>query len=201
MLQSACPPAAKAFTVPIRAGTKALFLQVGAGTMTGGPFGGGGVPGNDTTINRASISVPAAQLGSGRAQAMSTDSMVTASPWDNFAFCTAPAATGQVYVGGFYRAPGSGGAVATLSVRTTQPHLVNGSGATMPFRQIAWTSSGNGNASPTVPSGAFTGSAQTLLSAAANSWFESCLAFRYLNTQLVPAGSFTGRAIFTLTAP
>ena len=34
-----------------------------------------------------------------------------------------------------------------------------------------------------------------------DNWFESCLAFRYLNTQLVPAGTFTGRATYTLTAP
>ncbi|MBT2320911.1 hypothetical protein J7E62_00885 [Variovorax paradoxus] len=193
-------PAAQGFTVGIDRGPRALFLQVGVGTMTGATFESGGTPGNNTTVNTASVSVPSAQLGSGTAQAMTTNSTVTASPWEGFAFCNSPATTGQVYVGGFYRVPGSTGAAATLTV-STPASLTNGNGDTLPFNRIAWTSSGNGDATPTIPSGAFTGGAQTLLSVARNNWFESCLAFRYLNTQLVPAGTFTGRATFTLTTP
>lgn len=200
MLQGAWLPAANAYTVGITAGTKALFLQVGIGTMTGGTFNSGGVPGSNTTVNTASVAIPAAQLGSGIAQPMTTNSTVTASPWDNFAFCTSPATTGQVYVGGFYRVPGTTGAAATLSV-STPLNLTNANGDTIPFNRIAWTSTGNSDSTPTIPSGAFTGSAQTLLSVTRNTWFESCLAFSYLNTQLVPAGTFTGRATFTLTAP
>jgi hypothetical protein len=193
-------PSAHAYTVGISTGTRALFMQVGVGTMTGGTFESGGTPGNNTTINTASVTVPSAQLGSGTAQAMTTNSTVTASAWDNFAFCNTPATTGQVYVAGFYRGPGSSGATSTLSV-STPANLTNASANTLAFSSIAWTSSGNGDATPTIPSGAFTGGAQTLLSVARNTWFESCLAFRYLNTQLVPAGTFTGRATFTLTAP
>ncbi|MDM0000106.1 hypothetical protein QTI24_15920 [Variovorax sp. J22P240] len=193
-------PAADAYTVGITPGTRALFLQVGAGTMTGGSFNSGGVPGNNTSVNTASVTIPAGQLGMGNTLQMTTNSAVTASPWDNFAFCTSPATTGQVYVGGFYRVPGSSGAAATLSV-TTPPNLTSSSGETIPFNRISWTSSGNSDNTPTIPSGAFVGSAQTLLSVARNSWFESCLAFSYLNTQLVPAGTFTGTATFTLTAP
>lgn len=200
MLQGVALSTAHAFTVGITAGTRALFLQVGVGTMAGGSFNAGGVPGNNSTVNSVSVTVPGAQLGSAVAQPMTTDSPVTASPWDNFAFCTAPATTGQVYVGGFYRVPGASGAAATLTV-ATPPNLINGNGDTIPFNRIAWTSSGNGDSTPTLPSGAFTGSTQTLLSVARNTWFESCLAFSYLNTSMPPAGSFTGSATFTLTAP
>ncbi|SDD64207.1 hypothetical protein SAMN05444679_112108 [Variovorax sp. CF079] len=193
-------PAAHGFTIGITPGTRALFLQVGAGTMSGGNFRTGGTPGNNTTVNSVSVTVPAGQLGSGTAQAMTTDSTVTISPWDGFAFCNSPATTGQVYVGGFYRMPGSSNAgAATLSV-TTPASLTDG-GNTIPFNSIAWTSSGNGDTGTTIPSATFAGGAQTLLSVTRNTWFESCLAFRYLNTQLVPAGTFTGRATYTLTAP
>lgn len=190
----------QAFTVSITPGTKALFLQVGAGSMSGGYFNAGGTPGNNATINNATVTVPATQIGSGVAQPMATDSTVSASPWDGYAFCNSPATTGQVYVGGFYRVPGTTGNAATLTV-TTPSTLVNASGGTLPFSSIAWTSSGNGDASATIPSGQFTGAAQSLLSLTRNTWFESCLAFSYLNAQVVPAGSYTGRATFTLTAP
>src|SRR5687767_14925780 len=89
-------PAAHGFTIGITPGTRALFLQVGAGSMSGSNFSNGGTPGNNTTVNSVSVTVPAGQLGSGTAQAMTTDSTVTASPWDSFAFCTSPATTGQV---------------------------------------------------------------------------------------------------------
>lgn len=200
LLGSTWLPAAQGFTVGITPGTRALYLQVGAGTMTGTTFNSGGTPGNNTTVNSVSVTVPAGQLGSGTAQAMSTDSTVTTSPWDGFAFCTSPATTGQVYVGGFYRVPGTSSAGAATLTVTTPPNLTNG-GNTIPFSSIAWTSSGNGDTGTTIPSAAFTGGAQTLLSITRNTWFESCLAFRYLNAQLVPAGTFTGRATYTLTAP
>jgi hypothetical protein len=201
VLGGAWLPAAHGFTVGITPGTRALFLQVGQGAMSGANFMNGGTPGNNTTVNSVSVTVPAGQLGSGAAQPMTTDSPVTNSPWDGFAFCTSPAATGQVYVGGFYRVPlFNNAAAATLSVTTTSQSLT-GDGNTIPFSSIAWTSSGNGEMGTTIPSGTFTGGTQTLLPVGRNTWFESCLAFRYLNTQLVPAGTFTGRAIYTLTAP
>jgi hypothetical protein len=194
-------PAAHGFTAAIDAGNRALFLQVGAGTMTGGNFNNRGTPGNNTTVNLVSVTVTAAQLGSGTALPMATDSTVTISPWDGFAFCTSPATTGQVYVGGFYRVPGTSTAGAASLTVTTQANLTNTTGETIPFSTIAWTSSGNSDNTPTIPSGTFAGSTQNLLSITRNTWFESCLAFRYLNTQLVPAGTFSGTATYTLTAP
>lgn len=195
-------PSAHGFTVGITAGQRSLYLQVGVGTMSGGNFNSGGTPGDNPTVNSASVTVPAAQLGSGVAQLMTTDSTVTASPWEGAAFCTSPATTGQVYVGGFFRRPGvgSGGNEALLTV-TTPAALTNSNGDTIPFSRIAWTSSGIGDATATIPNGTFVGGTQDLLTVSRNTWFESCLAFRYLNSELVPAGTFTGRATFTLTAP
>jgi hypothetical protein len=184
-----------AFVATIGAGTRTLYLQVGAGTVTGGTFSAGGTPGNNSTINSVSVNVPSAALGAGT-QAMTTDSTVSASPYDNFAFCTVPA---QVYVGGFYRTPGAAGN-GTLSV-TSPATLSNGLGDTLPFTSISWVSGGAGDATATIPSGTFTGATQTLYSVTRNNWFESCLAFNYANTALVPAGTFTGRVTYTLAAP
>lgn len=189
--------AAQAYLVTISTGTRAIYLQVGTGTFSG-TYSGGGTPGDNPTINTATANVAAAAIGTGP-QTMSTNSAVTNSPYDNFAFCTPVA--GQVYVGGFYRTPGNSGANATLSV-TTPLNLVNATSDTIPFSTISWLSGGNGDASATVPAGTFAGgTTQTLLSIARNNWFESCLTFRYANTQLAPAGTFTGRATYQLVAP
>ncbi|MGH6625352.1 MAG: hypothetical protein ACRECD_02200 [Burkholderiaceae bacterium] len=192
----ALPLIGHAYLVTITAGTKSLFLQVGAGTMTGGNFNAGGTPGNNTTVNSVSVTVPAASLGAGT-QAMTTNSAVTTSPWDGYTFCSVPA---QVYVGGFYRTPGAA-ANATLTA-TSPANLTSAGGDTVPFSTISWVSGGNGDASPTIPSGSFVGgTTQTLLSIARNRWFESCLQFNYANTALVAAGTFTGRVTYTLSAP
>ncbi len=184
-----------AFVATISAGTRTLFLQVGAGTMTGANFSSGGTPGNNSAINSVSVNVPSAALGTG-VQAMTTDSTVTTSPYDSFSFCTVPA---QVYVGGFYRTPGAAGN-GTLSV-TSPATLSNGLGDTLPFTSISWVSGGAGDATATISSGTFTGATQTIYSITRNNWFESCLAFQYANTALVPAGTFTGRVTYTLAAP
>lgn len=187
---------AQAYLVTIAAGTRAIYLQVGTGTFTG-TYASGGTPGDNTTVNTMTASVAAGAIGTG-AQVMSTNSAVTNSPYDNFAFCTP--ASGQVYVGGFYRTPGTGGN-ATLSV-TTPLNLINATSDTIAFNTISWVSGGTGDATATVPSGTFTGGAtQTLLSLARNNWFESCLTFSYANAQLAPAGTFTGRATYQLVAP
>jgi hypothetical protein len=186
----------RAYVVSIAAGVKSLFLQVGAGTITGGTFSTGGIPGNNSTINRVSVTVPGAALGAGT-QAMTTDSAVSASSYDGYSFCSVPS---QIYIGGFFRTPGAS-SNATLSV-TSPAALTNASGNTIPFNAVSWVSGGNGDATPTIPSGAFVGgAAQTLLSVTTNTWFESCLKFNYANGALVPAGTFTGRVSYTLTAP
>lgn len=185
---------ASAFLVAITPGTRAIYLQVGTGTFTG-TYSTGGTPGNNATINKVSVTVPAAALGTG-SRAMTSDSAVSNSPYDNFVFCTAPA---QVYIGGFYRIPGAVGNAA-LTV-TTPATLSNATADTIAFSSISWVSTGNGDATTTIPSGTFAGASQNLLSVAPNFWFESCMAFSYANAQAVAAGTFSGRATYTLTAP
>lgn len=188
---------ASAYTVNINTGTRAIYLQVGNGSFTG-TYNGGGTPGVNATINKVSVSVPAAQVGNGTAQAMTSDSMQAASFYDNYSFCNPPA---QVYIGGFYRLPGNVG-TATLSVTTSAANLVDAAGDTIPFSQISWTSSGNGDAgTEAIPAGSFTGGTQTLTTFSVNTWNESCHTFSYKNTSSVAAGVYTGRATYTLSAP
>ena len=189
-------PACHAYLVTITPGPKALYLQVGVGTFTGGNFSAGGTPGNNATINRVTVTVPPASIGAGTLP-MTTDSTVTASAYDGFNFCAIPA---QVYGAGLFRTPGAS-ANATLTA-TAPTSLVNGAGNTIPFNTVSWISGGIGDAIATIPSGTFVGGAgQTLFSAPSNNWFESCLQFNYANLQFVPAGTFTARVSYTLTAP
>jgi hypothetical protein len=190
----AAPSASHAYLVTITAGTKAIFLQVGTGTMTGGNFNAGGTPGNNATVNKVSVTVPAASLGTGPLS-MTPNIVVVNSPWDGYAFCNM---TSPVYIGGFYRGPTGGS--ATLTVRSAA-NLVSGTD-NISFNTISWVSSGAGDATPTIPSGTFVaGATQTLRTIPNNNWFESCFQFTYANAAIVPSGTFTGQAVYTLTAP
>ncbi|HYX75121.1 MAG TPA: hypothetical protein VE819_10600 [Steroidobacteraceae bacterium] len=189
---------AQAFTVAITpAAPKTIFLQIGVGSFTGF-YDAGGTPQNNATINKETVAVAAAAVGNGTAQAMTTDSTQTHSFYDNFVFCSVPA---QLYIGGFYRTTGSG--TGTANVTATVPvSLTDGAGDTIPFSQISWTSAGNGDtgAQP-FPAGSFTGTTVTVGSIAQNQWAESCWTFSYKNTVLPPAGTYTGRVLYTLTVP
>jgi len=193
----AVAPLAFAYTVNINSGTRAIYLQVGNGSFTG-TYSGGGTPGVNATINKVSVSVPAAQVGNGTAQQMTSDSTQAVSFYDNYSFCNPPT---QVYIGGFYRRPGTTGS-ATLTVTTSAANLVDAAGDTIPFSQISWTSSGNGDSgTEVIPGGTFTGGTQTLATFTGNTWNESCHTFSYANAASVAAGTYTGRATYTLSAP
>lgn len=189
---------AAAFTVNITAANpRVIYLQIGVGSFTGGNYNSGGTPANNATVNVVSVTVPAAQVGTGTAQVMNTNSGATSSFYDGYAFCNAPS---QLYVGGFYRSTANTGA-ATL--RATSPaNLVNAGGNTIPFAQISWTSGGNGDtgAQP-FPAGTFVGGTQTIGTIARNQWAESCLTFSYANSNAVAAGTYTGRVTYTLSTP
>lgn len=190
-----------AFTANITAASpRTLYLQVGVGGFTGA-YNAGGSPGSNTTINRVSVTVPAASVGSGTAQAMTTNSTVGASSYDGYVFCNTPA---QLYVGGYYRHTSSASGTAATLTATSPANLVNAAGDTIPFSQISWTSSGNSETSSTAqpfPAGTFTGATQTLGTISRNQWAESCHTFSYANSTLRPAGTYTGRVVYTLTAP
>jgi len=198
---------ASAFTATLTAAApKTIYLQIGNGTFTGGNYtptnGLGqptGSPGKNTTINTVSVSVPAASVGNGTAQAMTTNSTAANSFWDGYAFCNLPA---QLYIGGFYRTTGNGN--GTISVIATVPaSLTDGAGDSLPFSQISWTSSGNGdgNIAQPFPAGSFSGTSINVGSLAQNTWDESCWTFSFANSTVPPAGTYTGVVLYTLTAP
>lgn len=188
-----------AYTVNITArNPRAIYLQVGVGGFTG-TYNGGGTPGNNATVNLVSVTVPASAVGTGVAQAMTTNSTVGASSLDGFVFCNTPA---QLYIGGFYRFNNNTAGTSATLTATAPANLVSTAGDTIPFSQISWTSSGNGDtgAQP-FPAGTFTGAAQTIGTIARNQWAESCHTFSYANSAVRPAGTYTGRVTYTLTAP
>lgn len=194
---------AYAFTVSISTGTRTIYLQVGVGSFSG-TLQGGGSPGTNSTTNVVSVTVPAPQVGSGVAQTMTTNSSAAISFWDNFAFCNPP---GELYVGGFYRRPNTqSGSGATLTA-AVPANLSNGSGGTIPFSQISWTSRGNASGGGDEPgpqpflAGTFSPGSQVIGTIARNQWAESCLTFSYANAAVVPAGTYTGTVVYTLTAP
>jgi hypothetical protein len=188
--------AAHAFVVTILPGTRAVYLRVGHGVFTGN-YSTGGIPGSGGAINVVSVTVPAAALGNGVDQVMTTDSSQGTSSYSGFAICNVPA---EIYVGGFYRLPLIIG-TATLTAQAPAT-LVSATGETIPISQISWTSSGNGDtgAQP-IPAGSFTGGTQTLASFPVNTWRESCHTFNYGNDAVVASGTYTGRVVYTLSAP
>lgn len=191
-------PAAEAFVIPITGGlTPSIYLRVGDGIYTG-TFITGGIPGTGGPINRVSVTVPAASVGNGIAQVMTSNSTQTQSFYDGFVFCNVPA---QVYVGGFNRGGAFSGGNGVLTV-SAPANLVNGSGATIPISQISWTSSGIGDTDPQpFPAGSFTGGLQTLATWPVNTWRESCHTFSYRNANFVAAGTYTARVTYTLSVP
>ncbi|MFN3473618.1 MAG: hypothetical protein ACK4ZW_06180 [Blastomonas sp.] len=190
-----CAPALHAYTITISSGSRAIYLQVGEGGYSGTHLNGG-TPGNNGTINTVSVTVPAAVVASGTVQQMTSNSTVALSPIDGFAFCSPPS---QVYIGAWSRPGFLSTGVATLTV-TTPANLTSGSD-TIPFSQISWVMSGNGDTVFQFPDGSFTGGTQTLGTLPANTWKEQCMTFRYANSVLPAAGAYSGRAVYTLSLP
>ncbi len=199
--------AAGAFTATLTpVAPKTIYLQIGNGTFTGGNYTPTnlqgqptGSPGKNTTINTVSVSVPAASVGNGTAQSMTTNSTASNSFWDGYAFCNLPA---QLYIGGFYRTTGNGN--GTISVIATVPAaLTDGAGDSIPFSQISWTSSGNGDGTTAqpFPAGSFSGTSVNVGSFAQNTWDESCWTFSFANSTVPAAGTYTGVVLYTLAAP
>jgi hypothetical protein len=207
VLLAAGPASVLAYTATLTAAApEAIYLQVGVGLFTGGNYtpiqANGlptGTPGNNATVNNVSVSLTTAEVGNGKALAMTTDSTATQSYWDGYTFCSVPA---QLYIGGFYRT--AGGSTTAAQVTATVPAaLKDPNGDTLPFSQISWTSSGNGDggAEP-FPAGTFVnGGVQTVGTMASNTWNESCWTFSYANTTTPKSGFYTGTVTYTMTTP
>lgn len=193
------PLVADAYIVNITAqNPRAVYLRVGDGSMNGGSYANGGTPAINTTVNRVQVTVPAAQVGNGTPQVMGTEGNPRViSDWDGFAFCNA----GQIYIGGFYRRTGGGNQSARLSV-TAPATLTAAGGNSIPISQISWTTSGNGDtvAQP-VSNHTLSAGLNNLDLYPQNTWRESCLTFRYANQQVVAAGTYDARLVFTISSP
>ena len=187
---------AQAWILNISAGTKQIYLQVGNGTYTGGNHNAGGSPAINNTVNVVSANVPAASLGNGTPIAMTSNSTAANSFLDGYAVCNPP---NQVYIGGWVRVPGTTGS-GVLSV-TTPANLSNADGSTIPFSSISWNSTANGNANADIASGTFNGGTIALANIAANTWVENCMVFSYANANIYGSGTYTGRAVYTLSLP
>lgn len=186
---------AGAWVLTISSGPRAAFLQVGNGSYIG-TYQSDGTPQNNTTVNIVSVTVPANAVGRGTSQAMTSNSTQSTSFYDGFAVCNPPT---QVYVGGWLRTPRSNG-TAVLSV-TSPAVLTSSTGATIPFTQISWTSTANGDSTPDIPAGTFNGGTLALRNIAAGTWVENCHSFFYANTAVVRAGTYTGQVTYTLVMP
>lgn len=181
-----CCASARAWVLTVNPGPKTIYLQVGNGTKNTA----------DSAVNLVSVTVPAAQLGNGIGLAMTSDSTAAISFYDNYAVCNPPQ---QVYVGGYLQAPNNSAAAAVLQVTT--PSILTSGADTLAFTAISWTSTANGNSTADIPAGSFTGGTQLLRNIAPNNWVENCLSFTYANAGVVAAGTYQGRATYTLSAP
>jgi len=186
-----------AFVATITASNpRAVYLRVGDGAYSG-TAAANGTPQNLATINLVSTVVPAAQVGNGTPQTMTSNATQAQSFYDNFAFCNLP---NEVYIGGFYRRNGTTGS-ATLTV-TAPASLLNTQGDSININQISWTSSGNqdGNAVQPIPAGTYSSGATVVANFPVNTWRESCHSFQYANSAVVGSGDYTARITYTLTA-
>lgn len=220
LLALTVPASAAGFTANIAPADKTLYLRVGDGAISRRTycetvpaavfFGCEWRPGwefhSASAGSRATVSttVPAALVGSGNAIAMSADSTDRTSHYDGFDFCN----EGELYVGGFYRAPSGGGAPSTVALMVDAPPvLTNGSTGTIPISEITWSARGNASgggdeAGPQpIPAGTFVGGIQAIASFPANVWQESCHRFFYRNSTIPPAGTYRATVRYTMTVP
>jgi hypothetical protein len=183
-----CAGAAQAWVLTVAPGPRAVYLAVGNATTNGA----------NATVNLVSVTVPNNVVGTGAAQTMQSSSTQANSPLDNYNVCVP--ASGQVYIGGFFRLPAASATTAVLQVST--PFGLTSGANTIPFNQISWSSTALGNAAADIPAGTFpSGGTLVLRNFAANSYVENCHTFLYANTVSAPAGQYTGVATYTLTAP
>jgi hypothetical protein len=198
-LLAAVSGSASSYTASLNpASPQTIYLQVGVGAFTN-DYIYGGQPENNATVNSVSVTVAAAVLGNGTAQAMTTNSTATQSFWDGYTYCSVPA---QLYIGGFFRTTGAATAAAQVTA-TVPAALTDATGDSIPFSKIQWTSSGNGDSgAEPFPAGTFVnGGVQTVGSMASNTWNESCWTFSYSNNTVPPVGTYTGVVLYTMSAP
>ena len=182
---------AVAWSLTLGAASRRVFLHVGNGTQNA----------SNGQINLVSVAVGATVLGNGALQAMTSNSGQAASLYDGFQTCPTPAS--QVLVGASYQRSNAADGPSSASLRVTTPaSLTSAAGDVIPFGQISWTVSAPGSSQPNViPAGTFSGGTQALAMVQANTYVENCHSFGYANAQIVPSGTYNGRATYTLSSP
>jgi len=180
---------ADAATIAIGTGARRLIFRVGAGTGAAG--------GSTGTINLVTFTVPAASVGNG------TPVVGTVAP----ASPDCPA--GTVVIDAQARTPA--GAPRNVTISANSSVALTTGVFTIPFTQIDWISSTPGGiaclaAPTTIPTGTFAGTAGQSLYQAPGTFSSparacACMQFRYLNQNVVSAGTYTGRVTFTLSMP
>lgn len=188
-------PSAFGWSISINQASRRVYLHVGNGAPAGNSSATSG------PINLVRVSVPANQLGNGVAQAMTSNStQATSLQGDNFATCLTPAS--QLLIGASYQR-NNNGAPASATLRVSSPAvLTNANGDTIPISEISWTVSAQGSSVPNViPAGTFSGGSQFLATIPANRYIENCHSFRYANSAMRAAGTYTARVTYTVTSP
>ena len=192
--------AAHAWSLNINSASRRLFLHVGDGRVSGPSGTLNGTGGRSGLINTVSVAPTVAELLSGAALPMRSDSTQNISLYgDGNNTCPTPAS--QIMIGaGFRRDSGANSATLTVS---SPPNLTDtATGEVIPITQISWTTSApNGGIANIIPPGTFTGGTQTLTSVPGNRYIENCHAFSYANSTVRAAGSYTGQVTYTLSSP
>lgn len=184
-------PSALSWSLTLNQASRRVYLHVGNGALAG----------NSGTINVVSVTVPAAQLGNGVPQAMTSNSTQTNSlQGDNYLTC--PTLGTQTLIGASYQR-NNNSAPASATLRVSSPAtLVNANGDTIPISEVSWTVSAPGSGVPNViPAGTFNGTSQFLATIPANTYIENCHTFSFANSTVRAAGTYTARVTYTVTSP
>ncbi len=172
LLALACPSHAVTFVVAN--GAARIKLRIGTGDLASQATCNNAA-GDNGTIDIVSFVLTLANVGNGVA--------VVGAPTVVVAACA--------------RSLAAAPRTATLTANSTTA-LNNGSGSTIPFTQISWTAAGDTD----IPAGTFTGAAgQVLASFTTSGGRTATHTFSYANTNVVAAGTYTGRVTYTLTMP
>jgi hypothetical protein len=175
-------------------------LHVGNGSLSGQTGTLNGSTGTNGIINTVRATPTVAQLISGAALGMTSDSTQSTSLYGSGAvICPTPSS--QVLIGAGYRRNNSS-ADAILSVSSPTALTDTGTGEIIPITQISWSVSAPGSPVPgVIPSGIFTGGVQTLTTIPGNTYIENCHTYSYANSALRAAGTYTGQVTYTLSSP
>ena len=169
---------ARALTVNVGNGVAEIALRVGA-------------PG--ATISTVNFAVAAATAGTGAPVLGTTNAAAGSAQAPNFG--TACGAN-TVRVWARARSAVGNSRTATLTVNGSGS-LVSGANS-IPITDFDWITSGGAE----IASGAFSGAAsQTLLAFQNSREVSVCLQYRFLNTTVYPAGTYTGQIFYNLQMP